>query len=199
MADKTFAIQLILILLAIIILIVLIMHYNKTKKSEVSSEDYTKKAGLEKYQEPTGPIPIQSNTQRSDGSQVASKPSVMNDVMPSEPQGNEDYKAVDFVTDSKLPSACFPRDRNTLDDLLPKDAANSLWAQVNPAGQGDVKDQNFLTPGFDIGMNTVGQSLRNANYQLRSDPYIPRTNVGPWNQSTIEPDTNRRYFEIGEC
>lgn len=92
---------------------------------------------------------------------------------------------------------CYPRDRLTGEDLLPKDAANSKWAQMNPAGQGDVRDQNFLTAGYHIGINTVGQTLRNANYQLRSDPPNPQMPVSPWNISTIEPDLNRRPLEIG--
>lgn len=92
---------------------------------------------------------------------------------------------------------CFPRDRLSTADLLPQDAANSRWAQMNPAGQGDVKDQNFLTAGYHIGVDTVGQSLRNANLQLRSEPINPQVPVSPWNISTIEPDLNRRPLEIG--
>ena len=94
-------------------------------------------------------------------------------------------------------AVCFPRDRLTGEDLLPKDAANTKWAQMNPAGQGDVRDQNFLTAGYHIGVNTVGQTRRNANYQLRSDPPNPQVPVSPWNISTIEPDLNRRPLEIG--
>jgi hypothetical protein len=121
-----------------------------------------------------------------------------NTVLPSEPQSNETYRAVDFVTESKLPKdACFPRDKTTAEELLPKDAANSMWAQVAPAGQGDVSNQNYLTAGFMVGIDTIGQSLRNANYQLRSDPPNPRFAVGPWMQSTIEYDNNHRSLEIG--
>jgi hypothetical protein len=114
-------------------------------------------------------------------------------------QDNEDYRAVDFETENKLPTDCFPRDKLTVEDLLPKDAANSTWAQVNPAGQGDVADQNFLNAGFHVGINTVGQSMRNANLTLRSDPPNPKMKVSPWNQSTIEYDASRRHFEVGEC
>ena len=63
--------------------------------------------------------------------------------------------------------------------------------------QGDVRDQNFLTAGYHVGINTVGQTRRNANYQLRSDPPNPQQPVSPWNISTIEPDLNRRPLEIG--
>ena len=92
-----------------------------------------------------------------------------------------------------------PSDKIKVEDLLPKDAANSKWAQANPAGQGDIDSQNYLTAGHLIGVNTVGPSLRNANMQLRSDPPIERVDVGPWSQTTIEYDVNRRFFEIGQC
>lgn len=95
------------------------------------------------------------------------------------------------------PKDCYPRDRLTAEDLLPKDAVDSKWAQVNPAGQGDVKDQNFLTAGYHVGINTIGSSLRNANLQLRSEPIIPQAVVSPFLNSTISPDLNRKAFEIG--
>lgn len=99
-----------------------------------------------------------------------------------------------------FPKECFPKDTLTPQDLLPgKDSANSLFAQMNPLGQGDVANQNFLTAGYHIGINTVGQSLRNANLQLRSETPNPRTVISPWMQSTIEPDINRRPLEIGPC
>ena len=113
------------------------------------------------------------------------------------PSRSEGFRMLSDKNDTGVkPNDCFPRDRLTASDLLPKDAANSKWAQVNPAGQGDLKDQNFLTSGFHLGINTVGSSLRNANMQLRSEPPNPQ---GKWPilQSTIEPDANRRPLEIG--
>jgi hypothetical protein len=118
----------------------------------------------------------------------------------SEPSGNEVYTPIAAPSAGAIPpqqGSCFPRDRLSAEDLLPKDAANSRWAQMNPAGQGDVQDQNFLTAGYHVGVNTVGQSLRNANLQLRSEPPNPQVPVSPWNISTIEPDTNRVPLEIG--
>jgi hypothetical protein len=96
---------------------------------------------------------------------------------------------------NQLPSECYPKDVLSSVDLLPRDA-NSLWAQVNPSGQGSLADQNFLTSGFHIGINTVGQTLRNANRQLRSEPLNPQVKVSPWMQTTIDPDVNRRPLEI---
>ena len=97
---------------------------------------------------------------------------------------------------NQLPSECYPKDVLSSIELLPHDA-NSLCAQVSPSGQGSLADQNFLTSGFHIGINTVGQSLRNANRQLRSEPLNPQIKVSPWQQTTIEADVNRRPLEIG--
>ena len=93
------------------------------------------------------------------------------------------------------PAGCYPRDQLTPGELLPKDM-NSVWAQQNPMGTGSLKGKNFLSAGALIGVNTVGQSLRNANYQLRSEPANPQVPVSVFNNSTIEPDVNRRSFEV---
>lgn len=94
--------------------------------------------------------------------------------------------------------SAFPKDQLTAQELLPSDN-NSLWAQVNPAGEGSLKDKNFIQSGYHIGINTVGQTLRNANLQLRSEPPCPQVVVSPFLQSTITPDTSRRVFEVGNC
>ena len=96
---------------------------------------------------------------------------------------------------NSLPSECYPKDVMSSADLLPNDA-NSLWAQVSPSSQGSLADQNFLTSGFHIGINTVGQTLRNANRQIRSEPLNPQVKVSPWMQTTIDADINRRPLEI---
>ena len=94
------------------------------------------------------------------------------------------------------PAGCYPRDQLTPGELLPKDG-NSTWAQQNPMGTGSLKGKNFLSAGALIGVNTVGQSLRNANHQFRSEPPNPQVPVSVFNNSTIEPDMNRRDLEIG--
>ena len=108
-------------------------------------------------------------------------------------EGFEDAPA-DFGS-AAAPAGCYPRDQLTPAELLPKDP-NSVWAQQNPMGNGSLKGKNFLSAGALIGVNTVGQSLRNANYQLRSEPPNPQMPVSIFNQSTIEPDVNRRALEI---
>jgi hypothetical protein len=83
-------------------------------------------------------------------------------------------------------------------DLLPVDQ-NSQWSALNPntMTQGSVLMPDLLQAGYHIGLDTIGQTLRNANYQLRSDPIIPKADVGPWNNSTMEPDLARVPLEIG--
>jgi hypothetical protein len=82
-------------------------------------------------------------------------------------------------------------------DLLPKDK-NSQWTALNPVtvGSNNVMP-DLLQAGHHIGLDTIGQTLKNANLQLRSDPYIAKTDIGPWMQSTIEPDLGRVPLEIG--
>lgn len=81
-------------------------------------------------------------------------------------------------------------------DLLPKDE-NSKFAELNPnvmTAEG-VAGGDMLDAGYHIG--TISQTLRNANLQLRSDPIIPKKDVGPWMTSTIEPDVARTPLELG--
>ena len=102
-------------------------------------------------------------------------------------------------TPNTLPKDCFAKNQLSAKDLLPSDGSATEWAKVNPEGQGALQDKNFLNAGYHIGINTVGQSLRNANLQLRSEPPNPQTKVSPWMQTTIEPDLNRLPLEVGGC
>jgi hypothetical protein len=111
------------------------------------------------------------------------------DIVPNAASGPADFGNAD------APSGCYPRDQLTPSELLPKDV-NSVWAEQNPMGNGSLKGKNFLSAGALIGVNTVGQSLRNANYQLRSEPPNPQVPVSVFSNSTIEPDVNRRNLEI---
>ena len=79
-------------------------------------------------------------------------------------------------------------------DLLPSDS-NSQWASLNPISQGNVAIPDLLQSGFHIGLDSIGQSLKNANYQNRADPVIERQPTGIWNQSTIDTDIGRVSME----
>ena len=81
-------------------------------------------------------------------------------------------------------------------DLLPHDE-NSQWGEFNTLGK-SANTPDLLQAGYHIGLDTVGQTMRNANLQERSDPVIKKTLVCPWNQSTIEPDLARTPLELGQ-
>jgi hypothetical protein len=181
MTDSTRVTRYLLIGLAVVILLILISQYYSKNQLMVVAPLQEKETFVH--------APFQEDSSITETS---------SDVQPSEIALNDQFRSVNFK-DSKPIDQCAPKDKLKVEDLLPKDAANSKWAQVNPAGQGDVDNKNFLTAGYLVGVNTVGPSLRNANQQIRSDPPIERMSVGPWNQTTIEYDGSRKFFEIGEC
>ena len=120
-------------------------------------------------------------------------------VVPSEPLGqNEVFASANGTQTSMpgIPSSCSQPNIQNPADLLPKDS-NSQWAQLNPSGKGELANVNLLKAGYHIGIDTIGQTLRNANLQIRSEPPNPQLYVGPWNTSTIEPDFMRPPLEIG--
>jgi hypothetical protein len=81
-------------------------------------------------------------------------------------------------------------------ELLPNDS-NAEWSSLNPTSMnGEMPD--LLTAGAHIGLDTIGQTMKNANLQLRSDPIIAKADTGPWNQSTIDTDYARTPFELGQ-
>ena len=96
---------------------------------------------------------------------------------------------------AEKPANCYPKNQLAPQELLPNDP-NSKWAQVNPMAAGDIAGKNFLNAGALIGVNTVGQSLRNSSWDLRSEPPNPQVQVSPWQNSTIEPELSRRPLEI---
>lgn len=86
----------------------------------------------------------------------------------------------------------------TADDLLPhNDMAH--WADIYPNGVGQLQNKNFLHSGHHVGINTVGQHLKNPNLQLRSEPPNSQILVSPWLNSSWGPDLTRRPLEIAGC
>jgi hypothetical protein len=120
---------------------------------------------------------------------------------PAVPAGASGYSAVDAMTGQSggkvAPSAgaaSLPVANPS--DLLPRDT-NNQWGSLNPAGSGDLLGQNLLSATFLTGIDTIGNTMKNANLQIRSEPPNPQLNVGPWNQSTIAPDLMRTPLELG--
>ena len=128
-----------------------------------------------------------SNTASSGG--IAAAESSGNNTAPAQVQGL-----------GRTPSTCYPQPALKAEDLLPKEDSEAIkeFNIAKPAGDGILSGVNMLDAGFHVGVNTVGQSLRNANRQLRSEPPNPQVNVSPWLMSTIGPDLMRRPLESGE-
>jgi len=82
-------------------------------------------------------------------------------------------------------------------ELLPASGGSS-WAKLNPnADTNKVIIPDLLEAGYHIGLDTIGQTLKNPNLQERSEPIIPKQAVSPWNNSSYEPDIARVPLEIG--
>lgn len=118
-------------------------------------------------------------------------------IQGSDPLGNSEFDSpyknnpnTNLFLETQIAGSCVARDRLTSADLLPLDA-NSKWAELTPTCGGDLQDQNYLTAAHHIGINTVSQSMRNANLQLRAEEPNPQIPVSSWNISTISPDPNR--------
>lgn len=84
-------------------------------------------------------------------------------------------------------------------DLLPaSNSGNNGWDVLDGVGTTAGANPDLLDAGHHTGIDTVGQSLRNANLQLRSDPTIPLKDTGPWNQTTIDATNVQVPFNLGQ-
>lgn len=120
--------------------------------------------------------------------------------MPSRDPGVSTYVPFDEMPfDTLPPSSATPAPplvppTNVAADLLPKPTTSQVldFGEFAPKA---LQGQNFLEVSKQLGVDTQGSSMRNANYQLRADPPNPRSTVGPWMNSTIEADLLRRPLE----
>jgi hypothetical protein len=78
----------------------------------------------------------------------------------------------------------------TSSELLPKGEIGASWAAVNPVGSEDLKGQNFLQAGYHSNINVVGiaQTNRNPSYDIRTETPNPQAKIGPFLNTTIDPD-----------
>lgn len=97
------------------------------------------------------------------------------------------------ASETIYPAPCNTEQMNPA-SLLPIEGG---FSDSNPQGSATLAQMNFFTAGHHAGLNTQA-SVKNRNQQIRSDPLIHRKPVGPWHQSTIEADTGRKQFDIGE-
>jgi hypothetical protein len=165
---------------SVIILIVVLYALSTFYKYFSSKGSYSSSEGAElmkpenKNNDPNAPLAVSSPA----------------GIQPADEKPNE----YSLVNETQTMAA--PQTSSSSSDLLPIDG-NNQWAQLSPAGAGELQGINLLKSGYHIGIDTIGQTLRNANLQIRSEPPNPQINVGPWNQSTISPDLMRTPLELG--
>jgi len=76
-------------------------------------------------------------------------------------------------------------------DFLPREI-NDEWFETDfSLAKYQLNDDKLInTEKYIIGINTVGQSLKNASWDIRGTLPNPKLVVSPWNNSTYEPDFN---------
>jgi len=193
--DRQHLMKMAMLALAVAALVYMASIYSKNDQVENFDDEGIDEEGsddpLEAYQDEETDVEQFSNPT---GSQVTG--SQVTGVGDNDNASN--YESIVKDSANTRPGDCFPKDQLTPGELLPADS-KTKWSESVPAAQGELEEQNFLTAGYHVGVNTVGQSLRNANRQIRSEPPNPQVKVSPWLQTTIDTDANRRPLEIGGC
>lgn len=176
----------IIILLAIVAVVGMLVKYNTSKSILSDAMSNNPFANVGKVES--------APSQKAPSDNAAATPLAVSPV--STTDGQQFLSVKGMNTAAKKPSnTCNNQPMMDPKELLPTDN-NNEWSNIMPSE--DLKNVGMLNAGHHVGINTVGSSLRNANLQIRSEPVIPQTkNVGPWNNTTIEPDNLRRPLEIG--
>jgi hypothetical protein len=174
--NKFFTTQRIILLLVFVILAFVLYNYSDVKKP--SKDGYT--GSVQSL--PVAPPSTQHIPPASSTSGAPENVFVQNNGA--------------VVPDNVNQGGYVPKNTGAPSDLLPK-GQSGQFSDFNMLNQGNIAMPDLLDAGYLIGLDTIGQTLRNANYQERSDPIIPKVNIGPWNNSTIEPDLGRVPLELG--
>ena len=155
-------------------------------------------------EQPTPPVVGAATVPPTDNAPPAEagSPSDMNNGQwgAAEPGSNEFNMPIEGI--QTAPSNCYPQNTLTPNDLLPEGEGGEIQnfnEGLPEEGEGILKGVNFLDAGFHVGVNTVGQSLRNANLNLRAEPPNPRSQVSPWMNSTIDIELARKPLADGVC
>jgi hypothetical protein len=108
-----------------------------------------------------------------------------------------DFQAVNYGNPAAdAVSACAQNAQTFVStSLLPKPniPGQESWDITAPSDV--LANQNFLTATQQLGVDTVGSSLRNPSYDIRGDIPNPINIVAPWNMTSITPDLLRRPLQ----
>jgi hypothetical protein len=75
-------------------------------------------------------------------------------------------------------------------DFLPKEIIPGAFDDFSQSKYNIEDDKLINTERYIIGINTVGQSLKNGSHDIRGTIANPKFSISPWNNSTYEPDYN---------
>jgi len=183
---------LLIILIGIILLIILNMNSNNKEYFDIP-KDLTSKNSNSAISNSI--LPIKNNNKQLINNQNNNKINNQNNNQNNKQNSIGDYMLLDtnIPTEEKFLKVTPSDVRKTLlsSDLLPKEE-NDDWFQ-NPNSKFNLMDAVQLEiPEIKIGIDTVGQSRKNATYDIRSAPPNPKFVVSPWSNSTIEPDYNTK-------
>tara|TARA_B110000037_G_C16982393_1_gene449563 strand:+ start:259 stop:846 length:588 start_codon:yes stop_codon:yes gene_type:complete len=184
----------IVILVGLVILLIYLVNVNKDNSNMITAEA-TSTSETPATTGTTG-IPVEPETPVKKTNFSNNKKVVNNKQHFEQPQNetmfNKQMKKYNQQKNEKM-------HKFSSDNLKPKSKED--WFQVfdqNQVSQG-IDDNLIMTDKYVIGVNTVGQSLKNASYDIRAAPAVPKFIVSPWMNSTIEPDYNIRPFEDANC
>jgi len=190
-------------LISILILLVLgYIIYNLTSPSKVKNAGEVKETPAAVNQEVTiAADKLTSNTQAVTEEEGKEPTNQINDFEPHDPtetSGADLNNAFASPVPKGTDTNAIDFNKNNVDkydskDYLPKEI-NDEWFETDFTGaKYNINDDNLInTERYVIGINTVGQSLKNASYDLRGTIPNPKFTVSPWNNSTYEPDHNLR-------
>jgi len=178
-----------LTLLGILVLAIALKQFSKRKGDSYEALSHTQP----KWQDPQ----FKDDKSNDGGSPPKRAAPTMGSPSAANPAGqNSKFATVNGMNATQgLPPSCTRQPVANPAELLPM--GNNAWGNLNPEGEGKMQGVNLLKAGYHAGVNTVGNTLRNANLQVRSEPPNPKQQVGPWNNTTIEPDLMRVPLEIG--
>jgi hypothetical protein len=142
-------------------------------------------------------VSYDNNTRNQEGkweNQVSGDSLFNNEMQNKEVQLNDTMASqfASFSSEGNAPCGsnqnCSPEELFDSDKMLPQEV-NDDWFQNVPEPV-SVKNRHLINVTRPIGVNTIGNSTRNASYDLRGTIANPREVVSPFLNSSIEPDFN---------
>lgn len=164
-----------LILLCLMAGIIYFMMRNKTVKNE-------------------GTVATETTTQEEESTVKSETPATP--ATPATPKTELENVETDVGADLNsafeptLPAGTNPEVVEFKNDGLNMDAKSLLPAEGSKS-LSNVPAKNLINVSkFVQGIDTQGSSNKNASWDLRCAPVNPKFKIGPWNNSTIDPDKN---------